>query len=322
MMRKLALMLTTLVVLSVTAMAEEPAGASADTLMTGWKTAADLGLNFNQSSYSNSWAGTENAAISWTLAANGEAERQLSRKFNWKNTLKLAFGETHQEARVQAGDQTTRDITRHWLSPEKSSDRIFFETLLRATLGYFVDPFASVTFESQFYDPATLVVEDEPDLTVKRFINPITLTESAGVGRTLMKNEDSEIFTRLGFALRETFSRQVVQFMPEKLLTETTTYGGLEWVTDCTQTLGKDLKYVSKLRVFEALFNSRADDLKGLEEEDYWKSPDVAWENTISASVAKYIQTSLFFEVLYDKEIDLRGRFREVLGLGLSYKLF
>jgi hypothetical protein len=74
------------------------------------------------------------------------------------------------------------------------------------------------------------------------------------------------------------------------------------------------MKYVSKLRVFKALFNSKS-------YEDYWKAVDVAWENTFSASLTKYVQVQLFTELLYDKEIDLRGRFREVLGLGLSYKL-
>jgi hypothetical protein len=56
--------------------------------------------------------------------------------------------------------------------------------------------------------------------------------------------------------------------------------------------------------------------------EDYWKRPDVAWEVTFSAAVSKYIQTTLFFELLYDKEIDKRARFRDVLGLGVAYKLF
>ena len=61
----------------------------------GWQITADLGLNFNQSSYSDSWKGGEQAAISWTLSANGVAEKQMSPKANWRNTLKLSFGQTH-----------------------------------------------------------------------------------------------------------------------------------------------------------------------------------------------------------------------------------
>lgn len=313
------------------ALAEDPARAAegtaaADTTkapaMTGWKKAADLGLNFNQSSYSDSWAGKENAAISWAWIANLEAERQLSPTFNWKNTLKLSFGQTHQESRAKSAQGA---VERRWMSPEKSSDRIFFESLLRASLGLLVDPFAGLTFESQFYDPADSLVADGPDVTVARMIHPILLTESVGVGRTLSKAEHRELYSRLGFAVRQRLERGVVTYRPEKLESHTTTDGGLEWVTDFTQTFGGgDLKYVSKLRVFEALFNSAKDDVDvaGTPAEDYWKTPDVGWENALSASVAKYVQVSLFFELLYDKEIDLRGRFREILGLGLSYKLF
>jgi hypothetical protein len=293
------------------------APADADTAWTGWKRSADVALTFNQSAYSDSWAGQESAAISWTWTADLVAERQLSPSFNWKNTLKLAFGQTHQEAEPESAGGSRR-----WKPPQKSTDRVFFETLLRATLGGFVDPFVGVTAETQFYDPAVLVVADGPDSTAARFLHPLLLTESAGIGRTLVKNERAELYSRFGFAVRERFEREVRSFDPERFESRTTTDGGLEWVTDYTQSLGTDLKYVTKLRVFEALFNSRSDELEGLPGEDDWKTPDAAWENTLSAAVAKYIQVSLFFELLYDKEIDERGRLRETLGLGLAYKLF
>jgi hypothetical protein len=286
----------------------------------GWQKTADLGLNFNQSSYSNSWAGSETAAISWTMNANLGAEKQLSPKLNWRNTLKLSFGQTHQEARSQVAG--TDKIRRTWLAPEKSTDRIFFETLGRATLGYLVDPFVGVTLESQFYDPAVSPVENGHSVTIRRFVHPMLITESAGIGRTITKNERTEFYSRLGFAVRERLTREVVSFDPKRLKGASTTDGGLEWVTDYTRTFGTSLKWVSKLRAFKAFFNSESDDLKGLPNADYWKTTDVGWENTLSASVAKYVQVSLFFELLYDKEIDLRGRFRETLGLGVAYKLF
>jgi hypothetical protein len=286
--------------------------------VTGWQKTADLGLNLNQSSYSNSWSGAETAAISWTLNANLGAEKQLSPKLNWRNTLKLSFGQTHRETRSQSADK----VQRSWMAPEKSTDRIFFETLGRATLGYLVDPFVGVTVESQFCDPADSAVATGPAVTIQRYVHPMLITESAGVGRTISKNGRTEFYSRLGFAVRERLTRDVVRFDPRKLKSASTIDGGLEWVTDYTRTFGTSLKCVSKLRAFEAFFNSKQDDLKGLPNADYWKTPDVAWENTLSASVAKYIQVSLFFELLYDKEIDLRGRFRETLGFGLAYKLF
>jgi len=200
---------------------------------------------------------------------------------------------------------------------------------MRMTLNKAVDPFLAFTFESQFYDRADSVIENGPDIRIKQYLNPILLTESAGLGRVLVKNEQGELLTRLGLAVRQRMVKDVVRYLPEMTETSTTTDGGVEWVTDYAQTFaGENLKYVSKLRVFKALFNSEAKDLEDSDvaavraTADYWKTPDVAWENTLSASVSKYIQVSLFAELLYDKEIDVRGRFREVLGLGVTYKLF
>jgi len=274
----------------------------------GWKATADVGLNVNQASYSSSWTGGEEASVAWTLAANLIAERQFKPTLNWRNTLRLAFGQFHREREDAAGN-------RSWESPEKSSDRVFFESLMRFTLGGFVDPYASVTFESQFYDAT--------DARLTRYLNPILLTESAGIGRTFIKNERTEFYSRVGAALRQNIVQTVVGEDPDlDREFDSSLDGGAEWVTDMRHAISPQLNYTGRLRVFEAVFYSESDKLEGLPEEDYWKTPDVAWENTLSAAVAKYVQASLFFELLYDKQIDLRGRWREILGLGITYKLF
>jgi hypothetical protein len=283
------------------------------TSAAGWTKSADLSLSLTQASYNSAWTGSETGSASWSFAGDLAAEKALSPKFLWRNTLKLSYGMTHTEKDDSGG--------RHWLSPTKSSDRIFFESLMRMTLGIAVDPYASFTFESQFYNP----YDDPSDSfgNVKRYIDPKTLSEGAGVGRTVIKNDQSELLSRAGLSLRQHITQDVLQVEPENKEVNTATDGGLEWVTDYAQTArGGSLKYVTKLRVFKALFYSESDKVKGTEQEDYWKAVDVSWENTLSVSVAKYIQVSLFGEVLYDKEVDLRGRFREVLGLGLTYKLF
>jgi len=287
-------------------------GQDADTLATGWTKSADLLLNLTQANYNDAWTGSETGSISWAFAGNAAAEKALSPKFLWRNTLKLSYGMTHTEQDGEDG--------RHWLAPAKSSDRIFFESLMRMTLGIVVDPYASFTFESQFYNPY-----DDPNDTcekLRRYIDPMTFSEAVGVGRTFVKTERAELLSRTGFSVRQHLSKDVLPDDCEETEVNTATDGGLEWVTDYTQTLsGESLKYVSKLRLFKAFFYSESDEVKGTEWEDYWKTVDVAWENTLSASITKYVQVSLFAELLYDKELELRGRFREVLGLGLTYKL-
>jgi hypothetical protein len=53
----------------------------------------------------------------------------------------------------------------------------------------------------------------------------------------------------------------------------------------------------------------------------FWPSVDINWENIFSASVTKYVVVNLYTQWLYDKQIDKRGRFKETLSLGLTYKL-
>jgi hypothetical protein len=164
------------------------------------------------------------------------------------------------------------------------------------TLHKSVDPYLAVTFDSRFYD--------NRDRENRRYVNPFLLTETIGISRTFAQTEQTEFASRLGYGMRQD-------------------YDGLDWTTDFAHTFNSgNAKYVTKLRVFQAVTNSEADNLKGLENENYWKAADLAWEQTLSAAVTKLIQLTLFTELLYDKETDKRGRFRETIGLGVTYKLF
>ncbi len=281
---------------------------SAVVMAEGWEKAADLNLSMNQSGYSDSWAGGEYGALNWTFNANLDAAKSLGETWCSENNLKLSYGQIHS----QYDDE---DGARAWASPEKSADRIFFESLMRMTLGKFADPYGAFTFESQFTDAG-----DPGGRTL--MLNPKTLTESLGLGRSFIEAEDQKLFSRVGFAMRQNMVKSFVDDTSETTEIMNSNDGGIEWVTDYERTFGENLKIVSKLRAFKALYYSESDALVDLPEEDYWKAADLAWETTLSASVAKYMQVSLFFEVLYDKQVELRGRYRETLGLGLSYKLF
>jgi len=81
------------------------------------------------------------------------------------------------------------------------------------------------------------------------------------------------------------------------------------------------ITFTSKLSLFQALFYSEADKLKGQVNEDYWKSLDVNWENTFTASISKFLMVNLYVQLLYDREIARGGRFKQTLSLGLTYKL-
>jgi hypothetical protein len=98
---------------------------------------------------------------------------------------------------------------------------------------------------------------------------------------------------------------------------KTTNDGGVESVTDLFAALSERLSYTSKLTLFKALYFSESD----ISPTDDWKDPDMNWEHILSANIAKYLQTNLYFQLLYDRQIDAGVRIKETLGLGITYKL-
>ncbi|MEE9554921.1 MAG: DUF3078 domain-containing protein [candidate division Zixibacteria bacterium] len=277
---------------------------NSSTLAAGepWSKSIDMGLNLTQNSYSDSWTGGEAGNISWVSKADAIFEKQFSPKFNFKNISKLQFGQTH----------TQDKETKVWARPTKSTDKIDIENLGRITLDTYVDPYIAFRIESQFLDASY-----DP---LKRYINPILLTESAGVARMLYEKEKDQILSRLGFSVRQSMNKIIVDTTAETFETETSSDGGIESVSDIHFVFSERLNYIGKLSLFKALFYSEKDAFIGTPAEDYWKAVDVNFESTISASVTKYVVVTLYAQLLYDKQVDLRGRFKETLALGLTYK--
>lgn len=267
-----------------------------------WSKSIDLGLNLTQNSYSDSWTGGEVGNISWISKADAIFEKQVLPKFNFKNISKLQFGQTH----------TQNKVTKNWARPTKSTDKIDIENLGRFTLGTYVDPYLAFRIESQFLDASY-----DP---LKRYINPILLTESTGISRMLYDKEKDQILSRLGFSVRQNINKVIVDTVVEIIETETSSDGGIESVSDIHFVFSDKLNYIGKLSLFKALYYSRKDDFTGTPAEDYWKAVDVNFESTISASITKYVVVTLYAQLLYDKQIDLRGRFKQTLALGLTYK--
>lgn len=265
-----------------------------------WNLAVDANLTLNQNAYSN-WEGGANGLLAYALNSNSLAEKQLNSKMNSRNTLKLAFGQT-----------STQDTAGTWGALVKSTDEINFESVLRFTMGWVVDPFASAQVQSQFWDRS--------DVTLTRYFNPLDLNEGLGVARQIVKHEKTELVSRLGFGVKQRFDRQApytvnyAVFRSDKF----SNYGGATFATDFTTPLAQEkITYTSKLTLFQALFFSEA----GADTAGNWKALDVGWENTFAASITKVLMVNLTAQVLYDKEINTKARLKETLALGLTYKL-
>ena len=269
-----------------------------------WEISLDANLTLTQNAYSDNWTGGEVGSASWAFNSNSLAQRQVHKKVHVRNALALSFGQTY--------SQDTEN--RSWAEPSKSTDLIDFESVIRFTLGAFADPFAAGRVETQFVDGS------DPDK--KRYINPIRFTESLGVAKVLVKEEKGELIVRCGGALRQHYDRDALDVETGRRENRTTNEGGLELVTEFNAPLAHErMNFQSRFAVFQALFHSEADGLSGVAGEDYWRSPDVSWENIFSASITKYLMVNLYVQLLYDKEVDLGMRFKQTLSMGLTYRV-
>jgi hypothetical protein len=269
-----------------------------------WKIGLNANLTATQNAYSDNWAGTETGLFSWTFGTDFLAEKQLSPKLNNRNTARLALGYT-----------MSQDTADNWSDPTKSTDLIDLESVLRFMLGAWVDPFASARLETQFIDAG--------DVSLRRYVNPLRLTEGFGVARVFIKQEKTELTSRFGGAFKQTIDRDRLEPPPGTARsTVFDNYGGLIFTTDYNTPLFRErVTYTSRLSVFQALFFSGASALKGLPNEDHWRQPDFNWENTFSAGITKLLMVNLYVQFLYDREVAEKLRFKETLALGLSYRL-
>lgn len=275
----------------------------ADASCEPWKQTIDIGLNLTQGAYSDNWVGGELASIAWMLNSSAIFEKKIDSIFESRSTVRLSFGQQHNKDRD----------SNEWKAPLKVNDLIDAESVFTMKLGWFIDPFASARMESQFLD--------QSDADNERMINPVRLTESVGIARKIIERGKLQWQLRLGGALRQYIDRNRYDPSIGDFSTRRTNDGGVQFVSDFSTSIGDTTRmFSSRLYLYKALYSAAADEFAGLPNEDYWKAPDVNWENVLSASIAKNIGFILYVQWLYDKEVDLAGRFKETLGIGLTYK--
>lgn len=281
--------------------ADEPRKPQAED--TTWQLSVDASLAATQAAYSDNWTGGEAGSFNWTFTSNSMAAKKLTSVLHSTTTLKLAFGQTYTQLLLDDG--STR-----WERPRKSTDLIDLESVMRFDFHRFVDPYMALRIETQFMDAS---VRD-----LKRYFSPARITESGGIIRVFANDPKKlEFKSRLGFALRQIATKTIIDTTARTTEWNTTEDGGIESVTDLKAVLNSSLSYTSKLTLYKALFFSKSDTAPN----DYWKAADLNWEHILSATVAKYVQVNLYFQLLYDKQIDKGIRIKETLGMGLTYNL-
>jgi hypothetical protein len=312
-----------------------------------WTYSVVGGLTLGQSVFSDNWAGGDKGTLNWILNANLEAKRQLNPKLNLTEQLQLAYGQTSTQ---RAG---TASSGRGWSAPDKTSDLILFESVARATLGKFVDPYLSFRLDSQFLD--------ESDAVGKILFNPVKLTETAGVARVLDQGEDREWIARTGFGFRQSLARTFADSTGDSTERFTTNDGGFEFQSTAKYPLAEQkIVYDAKLLVFWPVFYSNSGDLEEFDRiaraadpareavADFWRKPDVNFQNTFTSAITSWLNVNLYVQWVYDqfdaatnvavdgvegdaaaldtltREVDAgirkSGQFKQTLGIGLTYK--
>lgn len=294
-MKALLLVLMTMTIISLAA--AEP-----------WDIKGDLNFNLSQSAYSNNWAGTSVGSITWITNVNVSAEKALTSLYYNVNTLNLAIGQTHQQKEVTDSEG---NVSHYWAKPDKSTDRINLESLLKMTMKTYVNPFVAVRLESQFID--------QSDPTLTKIVNPMKFTESAGITRNFSDRKPEQFTGRFGAAFRQNLDRDVmISPSPIQRENQTTLDGGFEFVADYKNSYEPaNMVFQSRLQLYQAVFNSKSKDLN----ED-WKSPDLNWENNLTLNLIKAISLNFFLQLKYEKEEIAELQFKETMGLGLTYNLF
>jgi len=310
-----------------------------------WEYGATAALNLTQSVYSGNWKGGDRGSINWILQGDMKAERQMNIWFNVSNLLQLAYGQT---AKQVADSSDLHRIA--FQSPEKTTDLILVESTGRFTLDTWVDPFIGLRLESQFSD------QTDPRGIL---FNPMRFTQTAGVARVLVKDDNREWLTRLGLSVRETFSKAYVDKVSDETSSSTSVDGGIEWLSTVDQPLiEKRVLYKGRLLVFLPLFFDHSGDLEDFDArlmadpafsghesvQDFWKAPNVNFQNTFTAPITKNLNVNLFLQWVYlkfDQSVDVdnsktlvdlvpivdgavrkAGQFKQTLAIGLTYTLF
>jgi hypothetical protein len=276
-------LLAALMLLVTTANAQDAAKKDS---VAHWNNTMTAGLNLTQVSLTNWTKGGENS-LAWTLIVGGKF-LYTSESYTWTNTIKASYGQT------KLGG---RDF-------EKTEDELFGESIYAYNVGWPVNPYAGLTVKTQF-QPGYAVTNGVRTKT-SDFWDPGYLMQSAGF--TYAPNENFS--TRLGVALKETFSSKYgfAGKNDDGTLKTSNLRTGIESGTSAKYSLMQNILYTSQLNLFSAF-----------DKLDVW---DVRWDNTITAKVNSYIQTTLNVLVVHEVAQSRRTQVKESIAVGLTYTLF
>jgi hypothetical protein len=267
-----------------------------------WFTNTLVGFDANQLSFNSNWKGGGKGSFTWKLYLRSGFDYKR-KAFNWQNSLYCAFG------------QISLQEQEKWRSPEKSNDAIDFDSVLRFNTEQFIDPYLSLSMDTQFqngYDSKTKEL-------VSGFFNPLQLTMSAGMAKNLIQRKNVSLTTRLGSGIKEVIVKDA-RFRKRWTGDESRgvkSHGGVEWTTEFKTDFTKNVRWTNKLKLFQAVLSSIS---KQKDPDRNWQKMDVYLEQTFTVQFNKLVLFTVMTKFLYDRDTSGGGQFLENASLGLSYR--
>ena len=286
---------------------------SKDTL-DGWKTGGVISLNLTQVSLTNWSAGGENSlSVNGILSLFANLKKGNS---TWDNSLDLSYG------MLQQGDGDPRKTDDKIDFTSKYGQKAFknwyyaglvnFKSQMAPGFNFPNDSTEISSFMAPAYVLGAIGMDYKPSEVFTFFISPLTMK------MTIVNDQNLADEGRFGVEAAE-YDDFGVQ--TKKGLTTRSEYGGYLRAL-FKKDIMKNVNLQSKLELFS----------------NYAENPtniDVNWEVLISMKVNKFISATISTQLLYDDDIDIavdnnndgiidaegpRTQFKEVLGVGLSYK--
>lgn len=266
-----------------------------------WRYSVESNFIVTLNTFSDNWGGTTAGSVIWISKLNGLWKRQLTDLIRSENNINLAFGQTRMQNKK----------TKKWSSPDKSSDKIDLQTILKFNLGQFIDPYTSLAITSQFLDN-----RNENSIA---YLNPFEIFESLGIARDILNSKNIFWNVRFGCALRQNIDLNCLSpgdsITNPSIRTSITKDGGGEIFSELRFRTGNVLKFSSKIRLYQAFLRNKTSNLP---QNDYWRSPDINIENSINIYVTKNILFNYYINVIYNKDISLEPKIKQTLGAGIS----
>jgi len=264
------------------------AAQDADSTLNKWTPSLLASLNLSQIAFQD-WTKGGESAFSFTVGADWVMDYKAS-NWSFKNQLKGEWGQS----------KTGYDIKKITVN------NVFNETVYYYDPGWLFIPYVSNLIRTPITDGYDY---SEPEKTqIVAFFDPGYITQSIGFAY----NKSEIIQTRLGLAFEESFANKfAAQYTDDEETADVEKFKfetGIESMTDLILQIDDNVVYKSKLRLFS-----------GFNRMTVW---DVAWDNTFTAEVNKWLNVNLSYILIYKASESLRTQMQEALQVGIVYNLF